>query len=369
MDNSNVVSKITRVLNRFSKKITLLQGSSNSTTQQSMSSNEQAKVVSHRLYYIRRRLSEKGFSAQASEIMSKAWRNSTSKQYEYCWRKWHIWCISKQYNPFTPTLVNFINFLAHLFRQGKSYSCINSYKCAICQTLVASDNIDLSNNPAIKKFMKGVFNIRPPKPRYNSVWDVSKLLSYLKTLFPTSEISIKQLTLKCVALLALTSVQRIQSLASLEISCIEFFDDKIVLNTSVLLKTSTPKNPYQQYIINCYKDKSLCPVLCLKEYLHRTKKVRKSKKLFVSFKTFKSVSSSTIARWLTLVLVSSGIDTSIYKAHSYRSASSSAAKRAGMSVNNILKHANWKSANTFYKFYYKKTDSSKNFTDSVFSTK
>ena len=136
--------------------------------------------------------------------------------------------------------------MAHLFRQGKSYRCINSYKCAICQTLVASDNIDLSSNPAIKKFMKGIFNIRPPIPRYSSVWDVSKVLSYLKTLSPISDISLKQLTLKCVALLALASVQRVQSIASLEISYIEFFHDKMVLNSSVLLKTSTPKNPYQQ---------------------------------------------------------------------------------------------------------------------------
>lgn len=227
----------------------------------------------------------------------------------------------------------------------------------------------MSNNPSVKKFMRGIFNLHPPTPRYSSVWDVSKVLSYLKTLGPVSEMSLKQLTFKAVALLALASVQRVQSLTALEISFIEFYHDRMVLNSSVLLKTSTPKNPYQQYIINCYKDKSLCPVLFIKEYIHRTKQLRKSEKLFVSFKTFKSVSSSTIARWLTSVLLSSGIDTSKYKAHSFRSASSSAAKRAGLSVNEILKHANWKSANTFHKFYYKKTESNKGFTEAVLSAK
>lgn len=45
-----------------------------------------------------------------------------------------------------------------------------------------------------------------------------------------------------------------------------------------------------------------------------------------------SVSSSTIARWLKEVLHLAGIDTSIFKAHSYRSASTSAAFSCGISL-------------------------------------
>jgi hypothetical protein len=67
--------------------------------------------------------------------------------------------------------------------------------------------------------------------------------------------------------------------------------------------------------------------------------------------TFKSVSTSTNARWLKTVLTLSEIDTSIFQAHSFRSASSSAAFKAGCSLNNTLKTSNWSSAKNFKRFY------------------
>ena len=47
-----------------------------------------------------------------------------------------------------------------------------------------------------------------------------------------------------------------------------------------------------------------------------------------------------------------GIDTDKFKAHSTRAASSSALKRSGMSVKQILLKANWsEKSRTFSKFY------------------
>ena len=71
----------------------------------------------------------------------------------------------------------------------------------------------------------------------------------------------------------------------------------------------------------------------------------------VSFKNYKAVSSSTLARWLKNVLLLAGIDIVKYKAHSYRGASSSAASRAGCKMSEILKTANWSSAKNFKVFY------------------
>jgi hypothetical protein len=64
-----------------------------------------------------------------------------------------------------------------------------------------------------------------------------------------------------------------------------------------------------------------------------------TRKLLVSFKTLKEVTKSTIARWLQCVLVLAGIDTTIFKAHSYRAATTSAAYHAGISLECILKTA------------------------------
>ena len=51
--------------------------------------------------------------------------------------------------------------------------------------------------------LKEVFQTRPAYPYYNSTWDTSIVLSYVKTLHPPKEISVQSLTHKLVKLCAL----------------------------------------------------------------------------------------------------------------------------------------------------------------------
>ena len=73
-------------------------------------------------------------------------------------------------------------------------------------------------------------------------------------------------------------------------------------------------------------------------------------------KPHKAVTSSTIARWLRLTLEQSGIDSSIFGAHSIRGASASAAAKGGITTEDILKAANWSSESFFQRFYHKEVD-------------
>lgn len=260
-----------------------------------------------------------------------------------------------------------VNYLSQLFAESKSYSCINSHKSAICQTLVALGKQIFLKNYTISKFMKGVFNLRPPLPRYTFIWDVKEVLAYLSQLFPLTDLPLKELTLKCVALVALSTAHRAQTLIALDLSLMKCDNNIVTFNTRELFKTSRPKHMSPDVKIYSFHRKEICPVYTLKHYIIKTKHFRKSNKLFVSYKTFKNVTTSTIARWLRDVLTLAGIDVSKFKAHSYRSASTSAASRAGLSLAGILKTANWSSAGTFQKFYHKEIKKSANYTESVFS--
>ena len=50
---------------------------------------------------------------------------------------------------------------------------------------------------------------------------------------------------------------------------------------------------------------------------------------------------------------SAGIDTSIFKAHLVRSASTSTAAMQGVTTENILNVANWSTESSFQRFYHK----------------
>ena len=86
-------------------------------------------------------------------------------------------------------------------------------------------------------------------------------------------------------------------------------------------------------------------------YQKRTRDRRMAKEhsqLFISLiRPYNVVTSSTIARWLKSVLTKSGIDTGIFKAHSIRGASTSAAANAGVTTNDILNAADWSSESVF----------------------
>ena len=105
------------------------------------------------------------------------------------------------------------------------------------------------------------------------------------------------------------------------------------------------------------QNKKLCPVLALQEYEKRTSEIRSSngstQLLIAMIKPHKPFSSSTVARWLKTVLNNAGIDTSIFKAHSVRSAATSSASEAGVTTATILDAADWATETMFQRFYYK----------------
>ena len=82
----------------------------------------------------------------------------------------------------------------------------------------------------------------------------------------------------------------------------------------------------------------------------------KSRLLLATIRPHQAVSSSSVARWLSSLLEASGIDTSIFNAHSVRGASSSAAATTDITTADILKAANWNSESVLQRFYYRSAD-------------
>lgn len=194
------------------------------------------------------------------------------------------------------------------------------------------------------------------------------MLKYLSSLFPLENLSLKLLTLKLTALIALSTAPRAQTLVSLNLDCMTIMDSKIVFYFKNLLKTSKQGKSYILELCH-YENENLCVMHTLLHYLDRTKCHRKSQQLLLSYCTFKPVCSSTIARWLKSVLNDSGSNIEQYKAHSFRSAAVSAAFSRGCSLELILKTADWSSAKNFKKFYFRETEPRNiNFTEAILNS-
>ena len=313
-----------------------------------------------RMAYLRQQYEEGSFSVQARDLLSAAWRRNTSDQYASAWRKWTSWCAERKVNPISASLSDIINFLAGEYQQGKQYRTLNVYRSAISMTHPVIDSHRVGEHPMICQLLKGIFNSRPPQPRYSFTWDVSVVVGHIKTLGANSSLSLKVLSQKLAMLLALTSAERSSELAAHDLRFRRFYPEGVVFNLPRLTKSvRSGKNLKQSFHASFPEDKNLCVVECLREYEARTKDMRpviagQENKLFLSIvQPHKPVASGTVARWVRSLLQAAGIDTSQFKPHSVRGASASAAARGGVALSDILALACWSSDSTFRRFYYR----------------
>ena len=66
--------------------------------------------------------------------------------------------------------------------------------------------------------------------------------------------------------------------------------------------------------------------------------------------------SGTIAKYVVSILEAAGIDIISFSAHSCRGAATSAAAKRGLSLTQIQKAAGWSNAQTFAKFYQRRSE-------------
>ena len=313
-----------------------------------------------RVENIRRHFETAGLSTTAINLLTKSVKTSTTKAYNCSWSQWSSWCEKRESHPVLAPVSEVLTFLAEQFAEGKQYRTINVLRSAISSAHVHVDSKPIGQHPLVVRLMRGVSICRPPQPRYQHTWNVAMVTEYLSRLGGNDNLSEKQLAQKLCMLMALTCPERSSILASLNIKYLKYFPEGVKFQHTIFRKRSH-NGKLGESVFPKFADTLLCPVACLSTYLDRTKKWRKDKtdimqqNLFLSFKKpHKPVTSATLSRWLKEVIRQSGIK-DIFGGHSVRSASTSTAKKAGLSIDIILDMADWTSPSTFNLFYYKPT--------------
>ena len=127
-----------------------------------------------------------------------------------------------------------LDFLYELVKEGASFCTINNSKAA---ALLISKS-DFSKNALLRRFMNGVYKLKPVSSKYNEIWDISPVLGKLTSLFPLENLSLTRLSMKLVLLCALA--QRLQTLSLIKLSNIKKSEVGYVISITDLIKTSRP---------------------------------------------------------------------------------------------------------------------------------
>ena len=299
-----------------------------------------------------------GFPEEVTNVLLTSWSQSTEKRYQGPWRAWSIWCSSRGLCPFSAPVADVLTFLTEtVTNKSLEYRTLAVYKSAISQGHLPVGQTKLGDLPVVSRFMKGIFRMKSPTPRLSSTWDVKHLLDFLATLDPPAGLTLKMLSLKLAALLALTSSARAHELIKLDLDFVSIKGDSWEFSLAEHTKVSRPGHPARKIYLPAFPDNpKICVVKTLQEYRSRTENRRQSSRLLISFvRPFKPISSQTMSRWLRKIMQLAGIACH-FTGHSTRSASTSAAARAGVPLDTILVAADWSSSESFKRFYLRSPD-------------
>ena len=110
-------------------------------------------------------------------VLNAASRDGTKNKYKYILRKWEKFCSERNYNKMQINADIFLEFLTLEYNKSLSYNATRNVLSAISSYLPHG----VRHHNIIKKFMKGAFNLRPPKTQYHATWDASILFIKLFT--------------------------------------------------------------------------------------------------------------------------------------------------------------------------------------------
>uniref|UniRef100_A0A1Y1K5T2 Tyr recombinase domain-containing protein n=1 Tax=Photinus pyralis TaxID=7054 RepID=A0A1Y1K5T2_PHOPY len=304
------------------------------------------------------------------ETMIKSLSESTLNQYNSTYKLWWKFCNTKHISPLLGRTEDAIEFLQLLLEQGKyKYSTINAHRSAL--SLILQDKV--GEDFRMKRFMRGVAKLRPSAPKYDFTWEPATVLKHLENIATSEDATLKDLSMKLITLLALSTGHRLQSLSLIRIENINITPDQVQILIPDTIKTSGPGKPQPHLQIPFFRtNPNLCVASTLIWYLKRTKGWRESNKgpLFLTFKKpHKKASKQSLSRWVKGTLHAAGIDVTQFKPHSTRHASTSLAKRLGLNIDTIHKSAGWsEKSRTFAKFYDRPVQPTQNFTNTIISS-
>ena len=207
----------------------------------------------------------------------------------------------------------------------------------------------MNKHPLINRYMTGVFNLRPSKPKVGFVWDVNILFRYFEQQGENNSLSDKLLTQKLVILLLLFGAHRISTAKLFSVSNIVLNYLSVTFIPTEVLIHSRKGKPLDKFEYRLYTDKKLCIISCLsREYLTRRDKhvgLNTDQLIITLKKPFKGASIHIMRRWVKDIFILNNIVD--FSPHSCRAASTSKAKNMEVNIDTTLNEVVGKIRKTF----------------------
>jgi hypothetical protein len=287
-------------------------------------------------------------------LLKSSWRESTPRTYKPAWSRWIRWCTANNFHYKYPNATSVSRFLAFLYLEERlSYQTILLHKSVILTFGRPENNINLNSHFLVKHILKAI-SLRSPRAEKPPIWDPSELVAWLRDHLPTKE-SLFEASRRLACLLLLASGRRVHDLTLLRVYPSHYSEegDSVILRPAFGSKTDTATYRQSGWMLLKHSNSvDVCPVFWLKKVIELGAQRRTAEcdgALFISIcGPAKAASRTVIGNWIKSLLREAGISAS---AGSIRSAVASLNWYENFPIEDILSRGNWRSENTFAKFY------------------
>ena len=124
-------------------------------------------------------------------------------------QQWHDFYGREETNYLLPDVTSELKLFTELYEKGYQYSSITLAHSALASVVMLRGYTTL-----LKCFIKGVYHLRQPKPKYSSIWDADILLRYFQQIEDNSQLNLLELSKKKTTLLVLLHGLRISTITT-----------------------------------------------------------------------------------------------------------------------------------------------------------
>lgn len=287
-------------------------------------------------------------------LLKSSWRTSTRKTYEAAWNRWLQWCKQHDVNPLQPSGSVLARYLADLHLIHKlAYNTILVHKSAVATLCSSSYSGQLSSHALVKHILKSIA-LTNPTIRKPPIWDINILVSFMKT-SNVNENNVFAVCRHTSTLLLLCSGRRVHDLTLLAVDSEHLIEssNNVILWPKFGSKTDSSDHRQSGWrLLSNPDEKNLDPVFWIRQtvrLLSDRRRLGKCTNLFTTIRgEAREASRTLIAGWIKTLLTEAGINST---PGSLRSAVASKNWANRLPLDEILSRGNWKSANTFARFY------------------
>lgn len=125
---------------------------------------------------------------------------------------------------------------------------INVHRSTLSMTIKPIEGENVSEHPLVVRLLKGCYNLKPPAPRYNELWDPDIVPNHFATLGSNIDLALPILSKKLAMLLSLSIISRVSEICSISFSSIHFSTTALSFSFRRVQK-SQQSGPLQSFVI------------------------------------------------------------------------------------------------------------------------